>query len=289
MNHLWRDISLHIGQVLGQTFVVQEHRPVGGGSINSTYVLTGEEHRYFVKLNQAQCLPAFTAEVLGLNHIAQTAAIRVPQPLCTGTIGDYSYLVMEWLPLNGRGDWAELGRQLARLHQQGRSDQFGWFENNTIGSTPQLNPWTADWCTFFSQHRIAYQLQLAQRQGGHFPRGQELLQSIPHLLSEHQPFPSLVHGDLWSGNAGFTASGEPVIFDPAAYFGDREVDLAMTELFGGFPPQFYQGYEEIFPLNAGYPKRKILYNLYHILNHFNLFGSSYAAQANRMIEKILRA
>ncbi len=119
------------------------------------------------------------------------------------------------------------------------------------------------------------------------PQQEKLLAAIPELLA-HQVQPSLVHGDLWGGNAGCTASGEPVIFDPATYFGDREVDIAMTELFGGFPAAFYKGYNEVFPLDAGYEQRKTLYNLYHILNHFNLFGGSYASQANRMIDQILR-
>ena len=122
---------------------------------------------------------------------------------------------------------------------------------------------------------------------GHFPLQERLLVAIAGLLRDHQPQPSLVHGDLWGGNAAFTASGEPVIFDPATYFGDREVDIAMTELFGGFPAAFYRGYNEVFPLDSGYEKRKTLYNLYHILNHFNLFGGSYASQANRMIAQIL--
>jgi fructosamine-3-kinase len=163
---------------------------------------------------------------------------------------------------------------------------FGWEQNNTIGSTPQLNNWTSDWVEFFAEYRIGYQFQLAQRRGGHFPQQEQLIAAIPKLLN-HQPQPSLVHGDLWGGNAAVTTSGEPVILDPATYIGDREVDLAMTELFGGFPAAFYRGYNEAWLLDDGYKQRKTLYNLYHILNHFNLFGGGYASQANRMIEQIL--
>ena len=164
---------------------------------------------------------------------------------------------------------------------------FGWDINNTIGSTVQINNWTANWAEFWAEHRIGYQLQLARRRGGHFAQGERLLKLIPKLLAGYEPKPSLVHGDLWGGNAGITPGGEPVIFDPATYFGDREVDIAMTELFGGFPAEFYRGYNQVWPLDLGYEKRKNLYNLYHILNHFNLFGGSYASQANQMINRIL--
>jgi fructosamine-3-kinase len=164
---------------------------------------------------------------------------------------------------------------------------FGWDINNTIGSTVQINNWTANWAEFWAKHRIGYQLKLARRRGGHFPQGERLLEVIPELLAGHEPQPSLVHGDLWGGNAGVTSAGEPVIFDPAAYFGDREVDIAMTELFGGFSAQFYRGYNQVWPLEGGYDQRKTLYNLYHILNHFNLFGGSYESQANQMINRIL--
>jgi fructosamine-3-kinase len=188
---------------------------------------------------------------------------------------------------NSKSD-QEMGRKLAAMHKATSSKGFGWTMNNTIGSTPQINTWTADWVEFYRQHRLAYQFQLARRRGGSFPRQDELLAAIPELLAGHEVQPSLVHGDLWGGNAGCTATGEPVIFDPATYYGDREVDIAMTELFGGFPAGFYQGYNEVFPLDAGYEQRKNLYNLYHILNHFNLFGGGYASQANRLIDQILR-
>jgi fructosamine-3-kinase len=180
-----------------------------------------------------------------------------------------------------------MGQQLAALHQTKVGDTFGWERQNTIGSTPQINTWTADWTEFWVKHRLGYQLQLAQQRGGHFPKQDQLLNLIPDLLAGHTPQPSLVHGDLWSGNAAVTQTGEPVIFDPATYVGDREVDLAMTELFGGFPAAFYQGYNQVFPLDEGYQQRKPLYNLYHVLNHFNLFGGSYESQANRMIMQLL--
>ena len=287
---MWTQIAQHISKVTGKDFSVNNCRSVSGGCINQGYAVTGDTGSYFVKLNQASQVAMFEAEALGLKQILETATIRTPKPICWGTAAESAYLVLEWLELN-RGDaqsWEQMGRALAAMHRWAGSSAFGWDRNNTIGSTPQINSWTADWAEFYAQHRLGYQFQLAKRRGGHFPQQERLLTAIPQLLAQ-KPQPSLVHGDLWGGNAACTATGEPVIFDPAVYFGDREVDIAMTELFGGFPTAFYHGYNEVFPLDAGYERRKTLYNLYHILNHFNLFGGGYASQANRMIEQILGA
>jgi fructosamine-3-kinase len=181
-----------------------------------------------------------------------------------------------------------MGTALAAMHRVTSDRGFGWHQPNTIGATPQPNPWTPTWLEFYREYRLRHQFRLAGRRGGRFPRQHELLMALPDLLAGHAPAPSLVHGDLWSGNAAVTQSGDPVILDPATYFGDREVDIAMTELFGRFPETFYATYRAAYPLDPGYGGRKILYNLYHILNHFTLFGGSYAAQANRMIDQLLR-
>ncbi len=286
---MWTHISHHITKVTEKEVSVNNRRSVSGGCINQGYAVSGDTDTYFVKLNQASLVAMFEAEALGLKQMLETATIRVPKPICWGTAAGSAYLVLEWLEL-GRGDtnsWEEMGRQLAAMHSNSRSKGFGWEQNNNIGSTPQINSPTADWAEFYAKHRLGEQFQRALRRGGHFPQQERLLAAIPQLLADHQPQPSLVHGDLWGGNAACTVLGEPVIFDPAVYFGDREVDIAMTELFGGFPAAFYRGYNEAFPLEPGYSRRKTLYNLYHILNHFNLFGGGYGAQANRMIEQIL--
>ena len=285
---MWTQIDEHITQSTGRPFESRDRCSVSGGCINQGYRVTDSVQTYFVKLNRASQVTMFSAEALGLQQMRETETILVPAPICWGTVDDSAYIVLEWLDL-GRGTsqtWKEMGRQLARLHQVKKSTAFGWEQNNTIGATPQINTWTSDWSDFFTHYRIGYQIQLAKQKGGHFPQGDRLLAAIPKLL-EHTPQPALVHGDLWSGNAAITQSDEPVIFDPAVYWGDREVDLAMTELFGGFPAEFYRGYDQIFPLEAGYQSRKTLYNLYHILNHFNLFGSSYESQSNRMIQQLL--
>ncbi|WP_066384563.1 fructosamine kinase family protein [Anabaena sp. CA = ATCC 33047] len=288
---MWTEIDAHISRVTGEKFQHQHKRSVGGGCINQGYAVSDGKLTYFVKLNQASQVAMFEAEMLGLQQMYDTNTIRVPKPICWGTAGNSGYIILEWLEM-GSGNsnsWVEMGRRLAAMHKTTSPKGYGWEMNNTIGSTPQINTWTADWVEFYVKHRLGYQFQLARRRGGNFPKQDELLDAISQLLANHEVKPSLVHGDLWGGNAGCTVTGEPVIFDPATYFGDREVDIAMTELFGGFPAAFYQGYNEVFPLDAGYETRKTLYNLYHILNHFNLFGGGYASQANRMIDQILRS
>jgi fructosamine-3-kinase len=162
--------------------------------------------------------------------------------------------------------------------------------DNTIGSTPQKNTPRQDWVAFWREQRLGYQLQLAARQGhgGALQRqGEQLLEYLPDFFTDHRPQASLLHGDLWSGNYSIDSQGQPVIFDPAVYFGDREADLAMTELFGGFGAEFYAAYNSSWPLEPGYAVRKTLYNLYHILNHLNLFGGGYLSQAQRMIQHLL--
>lgn len=292
MSTMWTEIAAQISKVTGKPFEVVNRRSVSGGCINQGCALIGDDATYFVKTNQASQVSMFEAEALGLKQMLDTHTIRVPQPIVYGVAENSAYIVLEWLEF-GSGNsesWVEMGRQLAAMHQatppQGKNGRFGWNQNNTIGSTPQINDWMDDWAEFFAEHRLGYQFKLARRRGGHFPGQDKLLAKVPELL-DHQPKPSLIHGDLWGGNAAVTTSGEPVLLDPATYVGDREADIAMTELFGGFPAAFYRGYNQVWQLDSGYKQRKTLYNLYHIINHFNLFGGGYGSQANRMIEQII--
>ena len=262
---------------------------LGGTPLNGTWRLDAPVRCLFVKTNAAARLPMLEAEADGLAELGRAGAIRVPAPVACGRAGDVAFLALEWLELGRGGRDAAFGRALAALHRV-RAPAFGWHRDNTIGTTPQDNTRSDDWIAFFRDRRIAPQLALAAR-NGHDGRlrhdGEALLAAIPALLAGHAPPPSLLHGDLWSGNAARLASGEPAMFDPAVYFGDRETDLAMTELFGGFGADFYAAYRAEWPLADGYAYRRTLYNLYHVLNHFNLFGGGYGAQALAMIAELL--
>ncbi len=279
----------------GLDFQGAEVTGVAGGCINEAYCLSAEVGgaRVFVKVNQASALPMFEAESAGLAEIAGSATIRVPEPLGVGTAGGFSFFCLEFIELSPRGNAGaqkKMGAQLAAMHRTLSPDsRFGWHRDNTIGETPQINDWSENWAGFFCEHRLRYQFELAEKKGRSFPRARDLLQLIPSVFEGYEPEPSLLHGDLWGGNAGFDERGEPVVFDPAVYFGDRETDLAFTELFGGFGSAFYEGYASCWPLDDGYERRKTLYKLYHVLNHYNLFGGGYAAQAERMMAGILKS
>lgn len=270
--------------------------PVRGGDINGARrIEDARGRRYFVKTNdgsdRAKTLAMFEAEQAALEEIAATATVRVPRAWCVGAAEDDAYLVLEWLDLQRLDEHAavRLGEQLAALHRT-TSPTFGWQRDNTIGSTPQINTASEDWIEFWQLRRLEPQLRLAALKGfrGRLQRlGENLLSDCPTFFLSYQPRPSLLHGDLWGGNAGALVTGEPVIFDPASYFGDREADLAMTELFGGFPRDLHDAYRNAWPLDDGYSVRRDFYNLYHVLNHANLFSGAYAAQAERMTERLL--
>lgn len=268
-------------------------RPVGGGDISAAWRLDAADGPVFLKTGPASSYEMFSAEAEGLAELAAADAIRVPEVVAFGVAGDTAYAAFEWLDFGRPGPDTErkLGERLAALHRTTRQ-RFGWHRDNTIGATPQTNTPSADWIAFWREHRLGYQLALAARNGyaGALQReGARLMERLPGLFVTYTPQPSLLHGDLWSGNAAFDQAGAPVVFDPAVYYGDREADLAMTELFGGFSAEFYAAYRETWPLDAGYAVRRDLYNLYHVLNHLNLFGGGYLSQSERLVGRLLAA
>jgi protein-ribulosamine 3-kinase len=284
-------IARAITQATGECFRPESRQGVSGGDINTAEILEGGGRRYFVKLNDAARPAMFEAESDGLFEIADSQSVRVPQPVCHGTHTARAFLILEYLDIApGAGKTDELlGRQLATMHRS-TTNEFGWRRDNTIGSTPQINTREPDWVTFYREHRLRFQLELAARNSpgtNLLRRAEQLLEKLPAFFANYQPLPSLLHGDLWGGNHAALRDGTPVIFDPAVYYGDRETDIAMTELFGGYSPGFYTAYNEAWPLDAGYRVRKNLYNLYHLLNHFNLFGGGYGGQGERIIEMLL--
>lgn len=287
----WQDISRQIEKASGRPFQFTRCARLSGGDINSAYRLEGLRQTYFVKLNRADLFSMFAAEAAGLEELAACGTMRVPRPIAAGAAGDYAFLALDYLELSasGRATARLLGEQLARLHRVPQPF-FGWHRHNTIGSTPQLNDKHENWPDFWRTQRLSFQLQLATKngyQGKLQTLGERLLAVTEQFFAGYRPMPSLLHGDLWSGNAAADKSGHPVLYDPACYYGDRETDMAMTELFGGFDADFYAAYQAGFPLDADYRVRKTLYNLYHVLNHLNLFGGGYLRQAENMMARLL--
>ena len=247
----------------------------------------------FVKTVGVDRSSPFIVEAAGLHEIRKAQAIHVPDVWAVGTTVNLSLIALEWLDIRRNTDVSDamFGVQLARLHGA-TAQRFGWHTDNMLGGSPQPNSWKERWVDFFREQRLGHQLTLAAQRVGRsdvhwLDRGWLLCDYLGELLNEHHPRPSLLHGDLWSGNRGTMPDGRPVIFDPAVYYGDREADIAMTRLFGGFGAAFYSAYEECWPTGAGAGTRSTLYNLYHVLNHFNLFGESYGQQARSMIDGLL--
>jgi fructosamine-3-kinase len=263
----------------------------GGGASTGAVRDTTTNTKYFVKSASSSSSNMLYAEYLGVKEMAETNTVKCPRPIAFGDCnnGKTSFVLFEYLEFTSGGSQYELGQQLARMHRK-QSDKFGFHVDNTIGATPQPNlPWMDDWADFWDTHRLGHMLKLTQNAGLANDQIKTLREKTRKLLS-HKPVPSLLHGDLWGGNKGFVkSSGKiiPCIFDPATYYGDREADVAMTYLFGGFTGDFYKGYNEEWPLPADFEKRKVVYNLYHILNHEVLFGGGYANQARGMIEQII--
>ena len=280
-----------LSDALGLTVDCRLQRGVAGGSINGARRCETERGPVFVKNGERSAHEAFAAEAAGLNALSQTQTVRTPRVLAVRTWARGAFIALEWVDLGRatRSSEAVLGEQLAWQHRTTQA-QFGWSRDNTIGATRQVNAPSADWIAFLREHRLRYQLELAANNGGGNElreRGELLCESLDAFFADYRPVPSLLHGDLWGGNWGTDSDGLPVVFDPAVYFGDREADIAMTRLFGGFGAAFYAAYHSTWPLDPGAPVRSTLYNLYHVLNHYNLFGGAYLAQAESMIDKLL--
>ncbi len=263
---------------------VQDRRPVGGGSINDAWQLTLEDGRtLFAKTHNAPPPGFFEAEAAGLRALAATDSIRLPQVLLVSE----QALVLEWLDgARSRDYWERFGQQLAALHCHS-SDAFGFEQDNFCGLTPQPNPSMVDGFVFFAEARLLPQGEMARNDG---KLGREDLSRLEWLCARldrwipKQP-PSLIHGDLWGGNAHTGPQGEPVLVDPATHYGWAEAELAMTTMFGRFPEAFYCDYLQNSPVEPDWEARAPLYNLYHELNHLNLFGGSYAGAVRRTLKR----
>ncbi|HHC6505902.1 TPA: fructosamine kinase family protein [Vibrio parahaemolyticus] len=286
---MWQAISQQLSDTLLFEYQITEKVRLSGGDISESYMINDGEQRYFVKINDREFLHKFEVEAESLHLLRETSTIFVPEVVLVGKTKNNAFIILNYLPtkpLDDPENSFKFGQQLAQLHQWGEQKEFGFDTDNYLGSTLQPNQWHKKWCMFFAEQRIGWQLQLLKEKGVTLVDIDDFIDVVKQLLANHTPEPSLLHGDLWNGNVALTAFG-PICFNPACYWGDRECDIAMTELFGGFQPEFYQGYESVMPLLPGYHERKDIYNLYHILNHCNLFGGHYLEQAQLTINKII--
>jgi fructosamine-3-kinase len=287
------DFAAAMAAALGREVAAAPAAKVHGGSINDCYRWQTTHGPVFVKRAPVARRELLDAEADGLARLRQAGSLRVPETLAFGSSEDEAFLVLEWLDLVEPDASSEekFAEALAWQHRN-RAQAYGLERSNFIGATEQRNDVSDDWIGFWRERRLLYQLDLAARNGhsGRLQdRGRRLAELMDVFFASYRPAASLLHGDLWSGNRGTLADGTPVVFDPAVYFGDREADIAMTTLFGGFSPRFYSAYAATWPLDQAAGTRRALYNLYHVLNHLNLFGGSYREKAEGLIDRLLAA
>lgn len=277
---------------LGVDLSAASSQSVAGGCISSgRRVQVPDGRSFFVKRSTRLPADMFPAEATGLAAMHSLDAIRVPKPYAVNAPeAQERFIVMEWIPSGSstNASAVELGRSLAHMHRTGRGRAFGFSIDNYIGSTRQPNEEDTSWLAFFSEKRLGFQTRLALDSGKLDASIASQIEEIQRRLSALLPdtdHPALLHGDLWAGNYMIDDRGNPVLIDPATYYGHREADLAMTRLFGGFPSAFYNAYEEEWPLEPGFDERADLYNLYHMLNHLNIFGSGYLGSVRSIVNR----
>jgi len=286
---LIEQLAEHLTDHVGQPVDIEEAIAVGGGSINEAWRLETDAGRFFLKTNNADRFPSmFEAEADGLKRLREAGPLRVPQVITHGEDHDDSFLLMEWVKggIKGPGFWADFGRGLAQLHRHTQK-HFGLERDNYIGSLVQRNTSASDWSSFFIHQRLEPQLKMARDrrrvEAGMAFRFERLFHQLDKLFPAEPP--ALVHGDLWSGNFLCDSESRPVLIDPAVYYGHREMDLAMTKLFGGFDAELYAAYHAEWPLEQGWKERVDLCNLYPLLVHVNLFGGGYVAQVEAVLKR----
>lgn len=288
---MWQAIGEQLGDWLGRPYPISEHQGLGGGDSHRCFRVSDGHHPLFLKINAASCHECLAAEVDGLDHLARIAAIATPTVIGEGQVDGHALLALDWLELRRNVSdlsWEQFGRQLAEQHLATDQAMYGFDDDNYLGLSVQPNRWQRHWHTFFAEQRLGWQLELAAEHGHDFGDIDVLVECASNLLKHHQPKPAMLHGDLWSGNLGFVGD-KAVCFDPAVYYGDRECDLAMTELFGPLPAPFYRGYEAVAPLPADAGERKALYQLYYQLYHACHFGSHYVADCRQATRRLLAA
>lgn len=290
----WPQLQTQMAPHFLENFVIESAEPVSGGDSHQSFKLTTNQGLFFAKVNDPSCLDMFSAEMDGLLALNGIESLLVPKPIACDKTETTAFLVMQWLNFSESLDETVLAEALFDLHSI-ESDQYGWHQHNFIGKQVQHNTSTHDWAEFFWSYRIQPQLDAL------FQQGHEQLAELTHVLEGaikqtlqgHQPKASLLHGDLWRGNCATSAvmmgtkHAKACLFDPAVYWGDAETDLAMAHLFGGFSDTFFERYYQLAPQLQGTEKRQDIYQLYHLLNHCNMFGDQYFDSMVSSIQRIL--
>ncbi|KNC09516.1 hypothetical protein AC791_12775 [Klebsiella sp. RIT-PI-d] len=284
---MWQAISRLLSEQLGEG-EIEQRRELPGGEIHAAWHIRYAGRDFFVKYDERELLPCFTAEADQLELLSRSKTVAVPRVWAVGSEQDNAFLVMDYLPVRPLDAHSafQLGQQIARLHQWSDQPQFGLDFDNALSTTPQPNAWQRRWSTFFAEQRIGWQLELAAEKGLSFGDIDTIVTLIQQRLGNHQPQPSLLHGDLWSDNCALGPEG-PFIYDPACYWGDRECDLAMLPLHPDQPPQIYDGYQSVSPLPSGFLERQPVYQLYTLLNRAILFGGQHLMTAQNALDRVL--
>ena len=288
-NELKKSVELILANQLERPVGISEILPVGGGCINEAFSLQTNIGKYFIKYNSSSAFPGmFEKEAAGLKILADTKTLEIPEVIASVETEKYAYLLLQNIEtgVSTRNFWNYFGIKLADLHRN-TNDYFGLDHDNYIGSLVQKNNTHPDFLSFFITQRIEPQLKEARNIGAFSQSETRYFDSLFNTLHNIIPVdkPALIHGDLWSGNYMVTPNGSPCLIDPAVYFGHREADIAMTQLFGGFQPEFYHAYNKAWPMEKEWQKRMDIFNLYPLLVHVNLFGGSYARQVLQIIRQ----
>lgn len=283
---MWQAISEQLSDRLQRPFKIQERILINKSDVHTCYSISSAQDRFFIKINQREYFALFESEAESLSLLNQAGCVHTPIPIHVGYSKEHAFLILNYLPVKPLSEDSayELGQALAHQHLWGEQAEYGFDVDNYLRLTLQHNQWQRRWCCFYAEQRIGWQLQLCEEKGMVFGDIPTIIDNIKQRLINHHPKPALLHGDLQLNNSALSVEG-PLLFDPAAYWGDRECDIAMSQLFTTFPHSFYSGYNSVYPLPDGHEQRLGLYQLYPLLNYCNLFGGQYLTQAQELIEQ----
>ena len=286
---MWKAINEHISQATNTDFKHTQKRQLQSTTTDKYFHISNGTQSYFVKIALKSELERLESESRGLQMLANNSYFNVPTCITSGANIEFSFIVLSWLELDEQPycQWQKMGSQLAQMHQKHDQAMFGFDIDNHLATTVQPNRWHKKWDVFFAEERIGWQLQLLAEKGIKFANPEYIISEVKAQLHSHVVSPSLLHGDFWRGNLGFLKE-VPTVFNPACYYGDREVDIAMSELFAPLPDEFYVAYNKQYPLLPSYQKRKHIYQLYPILNHANIFAGHYLTEAKQHIDKLMQ-